>query len=50
MGLVSNAGATALLALTGAWRQALAMTIFLGTIAASLAFGMANPPAVMAPL
>lgn len=50
MGLVSNAGATALLVLTGAWRQALPMTLFLGMIATSLAFAMANPAWVMAPL
>lgn len=40
MGLVSNAGATALLVITGAWRQALAMTVFLAAIALSLAFAM----------
>lgn len=50
MGLVSNAGATVLLALTGAWRQALPMTLFLAAIATSLAFAMINRDAVMAAL
>jgi len=48
MGLVSNAGATALLVFTGAWRQAMPMTIFLGAIATLLGFAMASPSTVMA--
>jgi len=47
MGLVSNAGGTALLVLTGAWRKALPMTLFLGAIALSLAFAIFNPGAAM---
>lgn len=47
MGLVSNAGAAALLVITSAWRKALLMTVFLVMIASSLAFAMANPDAVM---
>ena len=47
MGLVSNAGATVLLVLTGPWRRALPMTVFLGLIAASLTFAIAAPDAVM---
>ncbi len=47
MGLVSNAGATVLLVLTGAWRQALPMTVFLGAIALLLVFAMVQPEAVM---
>lgn len=47
MGLVSNAGATVLLGLTGAWRKALPMTIFLGLIACLLGFAITNPDAVM---
>lgn len=50
MGLVSNAGATVLLVLTGAWRKALPMTLFLGGIAAALTFALANPSAVMSVL
>ncbi|MEM7781230.1 MAG: hypothetical protein AAF697_12640 [Pseudomonadota bacterium] len=42
MGLVSNAGATVLLMITGAWRQALPVTVFLGVIAASLMISMWN--------
>ncbi len=47
MGLVSNAGASVLLVLTGAWRKALPMTVFLGLIATSLAFAMMQRDAVM---
>lgn len=47
MGLVSNAGATALLVITGAWRKAAPMTVFLALIALSLTFAMANRAAVM---
>ncbi len=47
MGLVSNAGASVLLVITGAWRQALPMTIFLAAIALSLVFAIVNPDAVM---
>ena len=50
MGLVSNAGATLLLVITGAWRKAIAMTAFLGAIAASLCFAMASPNTVMTAL
>jgi hypothetical protein len=46
MGLVSNAGATVLLVLTGAWRRALPMTIFLGLIATSLALAITQPGVV----
>jgi len=47
MGLVSNGGASLLLILTGAWRQALPMTVFLGLIALSLSWAMIAPDAVM---
>jgi len=47
MGLVSNAGATFLLLATGAWRQALPMTVFLGGIASSLTFAFFAREAVM---
>ena len=47
MGLVSNAGGTILLVLTGAWRKALPMTICLGLIATSLAVAMAQPHMLM---
>lgn len=47
MGLVSNAGATFLLVLTGAWRKAWAMTLFLGGIATALGVAMLSPDAVM---
>lgn len=47
MGLVSNAGASVLLVITGAWRQAQPMTIFLAAIALSLVFAIINPDAVM---
>lgn len=50
MGLVSNGGATLLLALTGAWRQAVPMTVFLAAIATCLTFALANPDAVMVAL
>ena len=50
MGLVSNAGATVLLMLTGAWRQALPITVFLAFIAASLALAISRPDVVMQPL
>lgn len=50
MGLVSNAGATVLLVLTGAWRRALPITLFLGVIAASLVFALTNQVAVMSAL
>lgn len=43
MGLVSNAGATILLVLTGAWRRAVSMTVFLGCIAAALCLSVAAP-------
>ena len=47
MGLVSNAGATVLLLATGAWRQAIPMTVFLGMISLALSFAMVAPDAVM---
>ena len=50
MGLVSSGGATRLLALTGAWRQAVPMTVFLAAIATCLTFALANPDAVMVAL
>ncbi|WP_162627760.1 hypothetical protein [Erythrobacter sp. KY5] len=47
MGLVSNAGATAILLVTGAWRKSVALTLFLGGIAAALAFAMMSRPMAM---
>lgn len=48
MGLVSNAGATATLILTGGWQRNRAMTIFLGGIALSLGFCLFNQAQAMA--
>ncbi len=50
MGLVSNGGATVLLVITGAWRQALPMTAFLGALALSLSYALVNPAGVMTAL
>lgn len=47
MGLVSNAGATLLLMATGAWRQALPMTVFLGGIASALTYAFIARESVM---
>ncbi|EAQ27895.1 hypothetical protein NAP1_09882 [Erythrobacter sp. NAP1] len=47
MGLVSNAGATVLLVITGAWRKSIALTVLLGCIALAFAFALIDQPSVM---
>ncbi len=47
MGIASNAGATAVLLATGAWRRARALTLAFGGIAVALAASCAAPGAAL---